>query len=223
VADEAEWIAERYQPDMFWYADDVFTIHPGWTLRYAGELKRRGFRMPFECITRADRMSAPVLDTLAEMGCFRVWVGSESGSQKVLDAMERGVRVEQVQAAVALAKSRGIEAGMFLMWGYEGEEIDDIEATVDHVKACRPDVFLTTVSYPIKGTAYFENVRDRLVRIGEWAESTDRDWRVRGRHSRRFFQFADELLRTSMERSPDAGRVAAARAGLRATFAEVEA
>jgi radical SAM superfamily enzyme YgiQ (UPF0313 family) len=151
-----------------------------------------------------------------------VWIGSESGSQRVLDAMERGVRIEQVQEAVALTRARGIQAGMFLMWGYEGEQIEDIEATVQHVKQCRPDVFLTTVSYPIKGTGYYNDVRDKLVRIGEWSESTDRDWHIQGRHSRRFFQFADELLRHSMEAAPDHARIAAARSGLRATSAEVE-
>jgi anaerobic magnesium-protoporphyrin IX monomethyl ester cyclase len=222
VADEAEWILNEYGPEMLWYADDVFTIHHGWTLKYAGELKRRGIQIPFECITRADRLNPQIADTLAEMGCFRVWIGSESGSQRVLDAMERGVRVEQVQEAVALARTRGIEAGMFLMWGYEGEQVEDIEATVQHVKQCQPDVFLTTVSYPIKGTGYYNDVRDKLVRIGEWSESTDRDWQIRGRHSRRYFQFADELLRRSMETVPDRARIAAARSGLRATSAEVE-
>jgi anaerobic magnesium-protoporphyrin IX monomethyl ester cyclase len=222
VADEAEWILNQYAPEMLWYADDVFTIHHGWTLQYAAELKRRGIRIPFECITRADRLSAQITDSLAEMGCFRVWIGSESGSQRVLDSMERGVRVEQVQEAVALARTRGIQAGMFLMWGYQGEQTEDIEATVEHVKRCRPDVFLTTVSYPIKGTGYYNDVRDRLTRIGEWSESTDRDWHIRGQHSKRYFQFADELLRTSMEAIPDGARIAAARNGLRATSAEVE-
>ena len=221
VADEAEWILQRYQPEMLWYADDVFTIHTGWTLAYAAEMKRRGIRVPFECITRADRFSAPVADALAEMGCFRVWIGSESGSQKILDSMQRGVRVEAVREAVARAKSRGIQAGMFLMWGYEGEQLEDIEQTVEHVQACRPDVYLTTVSYPIKGTPYYEQVRDKLVRIGDWRTSTDRDVQVRGRHSRRYFQFADDLLRSSMDN--DTARAAAARAGLAATRAEVEA
>jgi radical SAM superfamily enzyme YgiQ (UPF0313 family) len=208
---------------MLWYADDVFTIHHGWTLQYARELKDRGIRIPFECITRADRLNPRIVDTLADMGCFRVWIGSESGSQRVLDAMQRGVRVEQVQDAVGWARRRGIQAGMFLMWGYEGEQIEDIEATVEHVKKCRPDVFLTTVSYPIKGTGYYNDVRDKLVSIGEWSKSTDRDWHIRGRHSRRYFQFADQLLRNSMEADPDGARIAAARNGLHAAAAEIEA
>jgi radical SAM superfamily enzyme YgiQ (UPF0313 family) len=107
------------------------------------------------------------------------------------------------------------------MWGYEGEQLEDIESTVEHVRTCRPDVYLTTVSYPIKGTPYYEEVADKLVRIGEWRGSTDRDVQIQGRHSRRYFQYADDLLRGSMEQ--DSVRIAAARAGLAATCAEVEA
>src|SRR5581483_6992108 len=174
VVDEVEWILRRYNPEMLWLADDVFTIHHGWLFEYAAEMERRRFRIPFECITRADRVNARVAETLAALGCFRVWIGSESGSQRILDAMERGVTVEQVRNAVSLCKSNGIQTGMFLMWGYEGEEIEDIEATVEHAKQCAPDVCFTTVSYPIKGTPYYERVKSRLVSISGWAESTDR-------------------------------------------------
>ena len=150
-ADELEHIRDRYQPDQVWYSDDVFTIHHRWLFNYAAELKRRNLHMPFETISRADRMmKEEVWATLAEMGCWRIWIGSESGSQRVLDAMERGVTVEQVQWATSAAHRHGIQVGMFLMWGYEGETCDDIEATVDHVKKANPDVFLTTVAYPIR-------------------------------------------------------------------------
>ncbi len=221
VAGEVEWIAARYQPDMLWYADDVFTIHPGWTLNYASELKNRRLRIPFECITRADRFDEKIAEALAEMGCFRLWIGSESGSQRVLDAMERGVKVEQVERAVALAQRHGIQAGMFLMWGYEGEELEDIEQTVAMVKRTRPDSFLTTVTYPIQGTPYHTQVDSKLVRLRDWAHSTDRDVAIRGRHSRRYFHFADELLRGTM--AADEPRIAAARRGLAESALEVEA
>jgi radical SAM superfamily enzyme YgiQ (UPF0313 family) len=221
VAEEVAWIMERYGPEMLWMADDVFTIHPGWITEYAKEMQRRNLRVPFECITRADRMNPHMAETLAELGCFRVWIGSESGSQKILDAMQRGVRVEQVREAVRLLREQSIQTGMFLMWGYEGEGLEDIEATVDHVKSCRPDVFLTTVSYPIKGTPYYNEVAERLVRIGEWGRSTDRDVKISGRHSRRLYQFADQLLKS--EAAGLAELSAAARQGLRECFAEVEA
>jgi radical SAM superfamily enzyme YgiQ (UPF0313 family) len=221
VVEEIAWIRDRYQPEMLWIADDVFTIHPGWIMQFAQEMNRRDLRIPFECITRADRMNREIAATLAGLGCFRVWVGSESGSQKLLDAMQRGVRVGQVRDAVGALREHGIETGMFLMWGYDGEDLADIEATVEHVKACRPDVFLTTVSYPIKGTPYYDDVAPRLKRIGEWSASTDREVRIEGRHSRRFYHFADRLLKSEMAGSiPEAD---AARRGLRETFGEVEA
>jgi len=237
VADELEWLIERYHPDMAWMADDVFTIHPGWLSQYAGELKRRGLKIPFECISRADRLNAKVIETLAEMGCFRIWIGSESGSQRVLDAMERGVTVEEVQSAVALCRSHGIQTGMFLMWGYEGEELDDIEATVQHVKRTNPDIFFTTVAYPIKGTPYFAEVAGRVEALKPWNVSSDREVRVRDRHSRRFYSFADRLLRSEVElgriqAKPDVdlpamqklqSEIADARAGLQASISEKEA
>ena len=199
VADELEWLMNRYQPEMAWMADDVFTIHHGWFFQYAAELKRRGLKLPFECISRADRLTRQVVETLAEIGCFRVWIGSESGSQRILDAMERGVSAEEVRSAVAMCKSRGIKTGMFLMWGYEGEEIGDIEATIEHVKRTDPDIFFTTVAYPIKGTPYFAEVADRVENFKAWNVSSDREVRIRNRHSRQFYSFADKLLRCEVE------------------------
>jgi anaerobic magnesium-protoporphyrin IX monomethyl ester cyclase len=222
VVEEIAWILDRYNPDMLWLADDVFTIHHGWLFDYAAEMKRRGFHIPFECITRADRVNERVVETLAALGCFRVWIGSESGSQRILDAMQRGVTVEQVRNAVRWSKNNGIQTGMFLMWGYEGEQIEDVEATVEHVKSCRPDVFFTTISYPIKGTPYFNRVQDRLISIDSWVKITDRDVRIAGRHSRNFYHYADDLLRSEMAASPDPQSIFAARDGLRRSAAEVE-
>ena len=223
VVDEIEWLLGRYNPEMLWIADDVFTIHHGWLEAFAAEMERRNIRIPFECITRADRINEQVAGLLGELGCARVWIGSESGSQPILDAMQRGVTVEQVQRAVTLCKQNGIATGMFLMWGYDGEQIEDIEATIEHVKRCRPDVFFTTVSYPIKGTPYFEKVAEKLVNLRPWGETTDREFKIRGRHSRGFYQRADELLRIELADHPDISKIQIARRALLAASEEVEA
>ena len=239
VVDEIEWLRHRYQPDMLWIADDVFTIHHSWLFRYAEEMRRRSLNLPFECITRADRVNEKVADVLAELQCFRVWIGSESGSQRILDAMDRGVTVDEVRGAVRLCQERGIQAGMFLMWGYEGEELPDIEATIEHVRQSNPDVFLTTVAYPINGTDYFQDVASTVVAPEDWESSSDRDFRIRGRHSRRYYQFADQLLKNevALDRLLQNGgpatthdemltlqqRIREARSGLELSYAEVEA
>jgi radical SAM superfamily enzyme YgiQ (UPF0313 family) len=196
TADELEFLVGRYRPDIVWYADDVFTINHRWLYEYNAELKRRGIRIPFETISRADRMMKDeVLQALAELGCWRIWIGAESGSQRILDAMERGVTVEQVLFAARAAKQHGIQVGMFLMWGYDGETVDDIAATVELVKRAEPDVFLTTVAYPIKNTPYFTQLGKRAVAPTDWARSTDRDYDVGGRFPREVYRHADRWLR----------------------------
>ena len=200
VAREVETIRDRYRPDQLWYADDVFTLQHRWLFDYARELRARGLRIPFETISRADRMmKEEVLATLAGMGCSRIWIGSESGSQRILDEMQRGVTVEQVQWATKAAQRHGIEVGMFLMWGYDGETVEDIEATIDHVRQAGPDVYFTTVAYPIRNTGYFDKVAGRVVLEKAWEDATDRDHRIAGRHSRAYYRHADRWLRSAVE------------------------
>lgn len=194
AADELLWIKERYNPDMIWYADDVFAINHRWLFDYAEALKARGVRIPFECISRADRLNERVVETLAEMGCWRLWNGSESGSQRVLDAMTRKVKVDDVQAKTHLLKRYGIETGMFIMLGYEGETLQDIEETTEHLKQSNPDIFLTTVAYPIKGTPYYAEVESRLLADRAWHERSDRDLTVAGRYSKRFYAHATRWM-----------------------------
>jgi radical SAM superfamily enzyme YgiQ (UPF0313 family) len=240
VVEEVEWLLGEYHPDMVWVSDDVFTINHPWLRTYAREMRRRGIRVPFECISRADRLSPEMMDLLAELGCFRMWIGSESGSQRILDAMDRGVKIEQVHKAVEMCRERGIQSGMFLMWGYEGEEMEDIEATIQHVSTSKPDIFFTTVSYPIKGTPYYNRIAPRLIQIGPWGKTSDRELKIQGRHSRTFYAHADRLLRDEVELARMLDRtqgnaetidgeqavlrnnIARERTALLATYAEVE-
>ena len=199
-ADEVEWIRDTYHPDQLWYADDVFTIHPSWLTAFARELDRRGIRLPFETITRADRMLRDeVVDALAALGCYRIWIGAESGSQRILDAMQRGVTREQVQQASHAAQRRGIEVGMFLMWGYEGETPDDMADTVDLVQRASPNVFFTTIAYPIAKTGYFDKVRDRVSLPVPWEDASDRQYEIAGRPDRSYYKLADTWLRAAVE------------------------
>jgi anaerobic magnesium-protoporphyrin IX monomethyl ester cyclase len=237
VVDELEWLLAEYTPDIAWVSDDVFTINHDWIRKYAAEMRRRSLHIPFECISRADRLNEEMLDLLAELGCFRIWIGSESGSQRLLDSMDRGVKVEQVQQAIEMSRARKIQSGMFLMWGYEGEEMEDIEATIRHVSKAKPDIFFTTVSYPIKGTPYYEQVQSKLVQLKPWAQTSDREIKIAGRHSRAYYAHADKLLRDEVQLAKLRGdgtensalledlkvSIWASRDGLLATQSEVEA
>lgn len=228
VAAEVSFLRERYAPERLWFADDVFTIHPGWLRRFARAMSARGPVIPFECITRADRVDEETVALMRQLGCYRVWLGSESGSQRVLDAMERGVRVEAVRSATRRFQDAGIAVGMFLMWGYDGETADDIEATIDHARRTLPDVVLTTVAYPIAGTPYAEAVADRAVATRPWAEGTDRDVVVRGRPSPRYYRAVTrrlhhEVAAARLRRDRPRAVVARARATLGALAARAAA
>ncbi len=194
VADEVQELLARYRPDQIWYADDVFTIHKKWLMRYAEELQSRGIRVPFETITREDRLDDEIIAALASMGAKRIWVGAESGSQRILDAMERSTNAERVVEVVRKLEAAGIETGMFLMLGYEGEQLQDIEASIDMVARAAPGVFLTTVSYPIAGTPYAHQVAERTVPTASWHDGSDRDLAVAGRHSPRWFEAANRWM-----------------------------
>jgi len=194
VADEVEAIVGRWAPDRLWYADDVFTLNRPWVARYAAELGRRGLRVPFECISRADRLDETVADALADMGCRRLWIGSESGSQRILDRMLRLTSVEDVQDKTTMLQARGIEVGMFIMLGYEGEEESDLAATVDLLTTAVPDIVLTTVAYPIRGTEYYRDVKEKIVAGRPWDQRNDRELGIRGRHSRRYYRHATRWM-----------------------------
>ena len=198
-ADEVEYLMATYRPDRLWYADDVFTIHQSWLETYASELAQRNLRPPFETITRADRMMDPsVVETLAAMGCERLWIGAESGSERLLRDMQRDVTPTQIIDAATKAREHGIKVGLFLMWGYGDERMSDIEATIDMVRRARPDIFLTTLVYPIKGTGYWEKVGEGVVNPNPWAETSDQENQVLGRPGREHYKLADSWLKASV-------------------------
>lgn len=194
VVDEIELLLEQYKPDMLWFADDVFTINQKWFYEFYTEMKKRNIKIPFECISRADRLNEDILQRMAELGAFRIWYGEESGSQKILDAMQRRVTVEEIQKVTRCAQYNGIEAGYFIMLGYPGETLDDIEATVNLLTTAQPDIFLTTVAYPIKGTPLFSEVERNITTHVAWDEASDRQLKFSGRYSDKFYYFANRYV-----------------------------
>lgn len=194
TADEIEMLVQRYNPDMFWFVDDVFTVSHKWLNGFLAEIEKRNLKIKFECISRSDRLNEDVIKILKFLGCFRLWIGAESGSQHVIDLMDRRVKVEQVREMIQLTRKHGIEAGTFIMLGYPGEKKSDIEETVHHLKQSNPDIFLTTVAYPIKGTPFFSEVESNLITNKNWNERTDRDLDFKGRFSKKFYIHANRYM-----------------------------
>lgn len=194
VVDEMEWIKQHYVVDSIWFVDDVFTISHKWLEEFMDELRKRNLHIPYECISRADRMNERVIQQLKESGCFRIWIGAESGSQKVIELMDRRVDVTQVRQMIQLSKKYGLQAGTFIMLGYPGETKVDIYETVTHLKKADPDLFTITVAYPIKGTALYEEVEDRFIADLPWEKSTDRDIDFERTYNRKYYDHAIKMI-----------------------------
>jgi len=193
VVAELGKLVRQYAPDQFWFVDDVFTINHNWLAGFADALDAAGLRIRYECITRADRMNARVVQLLARSGCTRVWIGAESGSQRILDAMKRQVRVEQVTAMIRVASDAGIQTGTFLMLGYPGETESDIVATERYLREARPDLFTVTLAYPIRGTQFHDQVAEQAT-APPFDQGSDRDRRFPRTYSDAYYRHAVRLL-----------------------------
>ncbi|HEV2473198.1 MAG TPA: radical SAM protein, partial [Chthonomonadales bacterium] len=152
VAEELAYLKQRFSPDHIWFADDIFGLRANWLEQFVEEVTSRDAAIPYTIQSRADLITARSAEALAASGCREVWIGAESGSQKILDAMEKGITVEQIGKARALLKTSGIRVGFFLQLGYPGETLDDILATVQLVRRTVPDTIGVSVSYPLPGT-----------------------------------------------------------------------
>lgn len=190
VVDEMELLQKNYQPDQIWFVDDVFTINHKWLREFRDEIVSRNIKIPYEIITRADRMSDEVIAILKETHCFRVWIGAESGSQKIIDAMDRRVDVRLVRENIIKAKNAGIEAGTFIMLGYPGEERDDIKETILHLKQSKPSFYTITLAYPINGTPLYNEVNKHIAAPDTWDKITDRDYDFKRTHSKKYYKYA---------------------------------
>ena len=189
VAAEMKWLKETYHPDHIWFADDILGLKPGWLPRFADALEVQGSLIPFKCLSRADLLiRVGEVEALARAGVQTVWMGAESGSQKILDAMEKGTRVEQIHEAAGRLKRAGIRVGFFLQFGYPGETRDDIEKTVQLVRDCDPDDIGISVSYPLPGTKFYDAIHEQLGEKQNWQDSQDLAMLYQGPFSTEFYR-----------------------------------
>ncbi|HUY99116.1 MAG TPA: radical SAM protein [Thermomicrobiaceae bacterium] len=197
VVAEVKWLEETYHPDHLWFVDDIMGLKPGWIERFADLVVEQDARVPFKCLNRADLLlRGGTIAALARAGAKTVWVGAESGSQKILDAMEKGTRVEQLQDVARRLRQAGIEVGFFIQFGYPGETRADIEQTLQMIRDCEPDDVGMSVSYPLPGTRFHERVKDELGVKQNWLDSNDLAMLYHGPYSTAFYRQLHTVLHT---------------------------
>ncbi len=188
VVAEMKLLKERYQPDRLEFADDIFGLGHGWIEQFADRVEEQGAQIPFKCLLRADLLKDETVAALKRAGCASVWMGAESGSQKILDAMDKGTRVEQIYAAAERLHRAGICVGFFLQFGYIGEDREDIEKTLQMIRDCKPDGIGISVSYPLPGTKFYARVKQELGEKQNWIDSDDLAMLYRGTYAPEFYR-----------------------------------
>jgi anaerobic magnesium-protoporphyrin IX monomethyl ester cyclase len=174
VVHEIEFLLAHYAPDHFWMCDDIFGLKPGWVQTFQRLVNERNLRFKYKIQSRVDLLlQENTIEALKHSGAETVWVGAESGSQKVLDSMDKGTTVEQIYHATKLLKQHKIRTAFFLQFGYLGETQEDIQATLSMVLNLMPDEIGISVSYPLPGTKFYDNVKDMLKEKQNWSDSDD--------------------------------------------------
>ena len=174
VLKEIKLLKERYEIDHIWFCDDIFGLKPGWAIELSELLQEENIRIRFKIQSRADLLvHADTVKALAASGCENVWIGAESGSQKILDAMDKGITVEQISNATALMKEAGIKPCFFIQFGYPGELKEDIQLTINMINNLLPFEIGISVSYPLPGTTFYEKVKADLKNKTNWTDSNE--------------------------------------------------
>ena len=210
VAAEMECVQELFAPDQLWFTDDIFGLSGKWTREFAACVERRGVRIAFRMQSRCDLMTRPTVEALERAGCIEVWMGAESGSQRILNAMEKGIRVDQIAEARENLRRHGIRAGLFLQLGYRGEEWDDIEKTIQMVRDVRPDDIGVSVSYPMPNTRFHQIVQAQIGTQANWRDSADLAMMYHGAFPTEFYRALADALHAEVRGGDEPASVASA-------------
>ena len=189
VADEIEFLIDNFNVHHFWICDDIFGLKPGWVQEFRDIVKSKDLKFKYKIQSRVDLLlQEDTISALAESGAETVWVGAESGSQKILDAMDKGTTVDQIYKATNILKKHGIRPAFFLQFGYLGETKADIESTINMLLDLMPEEIGISVSYPLPGTKFYDKVKEQLKEKTNWTDSDDLAMMYKGTFSPSYYK-----------------------------------
>ncbi len=216
VAAEMSHLKHSFHPDHIWFADDIFGFRSEWVDQFADGLIDNDGRVPFTIQTRADLATEAMVAALQRAGCAEAWLGAESGSQRVLDWMAKGTRVTRLIEARKRLGAHGIRVGFFIQLGYLGEQLEDLLATRELIALAAPDDIGVSVSYPLPGTRFHEQVKSQLGDKTHWRDSGDLAMMFRGTYDSAFYRRVRDLLhaQVSLQQARGSGSPEAAQRSL---------
>ena len=189
IVEHLSYLKQTYGVDHFWMCDDIFGLKPNWVQEFNEKLKEKQLSISYYIQSRVDLLlQSDTIDALAESGLEEVWVGAESGSQKILDAMDKGITVSQIYEATNLLKNKGIRVAFFIQFGYLGETKEDIQKTIAMIKELQPDNLGVSVSYPLPGTKFYDKVKEDLQLKANWTDSDDLAMMFQGTFNSKYYK-----------------------------------
>lgn len=201
VVREMSQLVNKYHVRHFWMADDIFGLKPQWVAEFKEATIRENLHLNYKIQSRADLLlKENQLENLVQSGLETVWIGAESGSQNILDAMDKGITLDQIAQSTQRLKSKGVQVGFFLQFGYLGETAEDIQATLDLVSSLNPDDIGISISYPLPGTEFYEKVKHQLGSKQNWTDSNDLDLMYSGNYPAAFYKRLHRFVHQSFRR-----------------------
>ncbi|HLY67317.1 MAG TPA: radical SAM protein, partial [Chloroflexota bacterium] len=199
VAAEMAYLKRQFAPDHVWFADDIFGFRADWVETFGAALAADGGGLPFTVQIRPDLISQRMAHALQLAGCREAWLGAESGSQRILDEMDKGTTVAEILIARERLREQSIRVGFFIQLGYLGERLEDILATRRLVETARPDDVGVSVSYPLPGTKFYERVKAQLGAKTHWQDSDDLAMMFKGTYSTEFYRLVRDLIHAQVD------------------------
>ncbi|PTX63884.1 radical SAM superfamily enzyme YgiQ (UPF0313 family) [Kordia periserrulae] len=202
ITKHIKYLKENYGVTRFWMCDDIFGLKPNWVQNFNKELKKEDLKISYYIQSRVDLLlKEDTIEALAESGLEEVWVGAESGSQAILDAMDKETKVEQIYEATRLLKEKNVRVAFFIQFGYLEETKEDIQKTIDMIKELVPDNIGVSVSYPLPGTKFYEKVKDDLQLKANWTDSDDLAMMFKGTYNTQFYRKLQRYVHKEFRKS----------------------
>ncbi|VXC18953.1 Radical SAM protein [Flavobacterium sp. 9AF] len=202
IVQEIAYLQENFGVKRFWMCDDIFGLKPNWVQEFNKELQKRNLQITYFIQSRVDLLlKEDTIEALATSGLEEVWVGAESASQKILDAMDKGTKVSEIYEATRLLKQKNIKVAFFLQFGYLTENQEDIQKTIQMVKELLPDNIGISVSYPLPGTKFYDKVKDDLKLKANWKDSDDLDLMFQGTYSSNYYRKLQRFVHKEYRKS----------------------
>lgn len=189
VVEMIQYLSKNYNVSRFWMCDDIFGLKPKWVQEFRDLLKENDLKINYYIQSRADLLlKENTIDALTESGLEEVWIGAESGSQKILDAMDKGTTIAQIEKSTKLLQSKGVKVAFFIQYGYIGETEKNIQETINLIKRLKPDNIGVSVSYPLPETPFYEKVKHQLKGKENWKDSDDLAMLFKGTFNQNYYR-----------------------------------